>query len=106
MGFSLPEYCGMLDVWSILGKHHFSNRNTTYTGSHLLSSSIMTIIIALGEDVVFIWLEASTMIVPGSSLVRRPDCIYARPEIGIAGDQVIRRNSRDRSWKALVYTSY
>lgn len=73
----------------------------TYPRSHFLPSGIMTVVIALREDVVFAGLKSCCMVIPGRSLVWRPDCSDLCPKIGVTGDEVVRGHSCNGSLEQL-----
>lgn len=47
----------------------------TYTSIHLLSSSIVTLIVAFGKDIVLPWFKTCCMVVPWRSAVWRTNAI-------------------------------
>lgn len=49
--------------------------------------------VALGKDIVLARLETGSVIVPGSSPIRRTDCVDPGPKIGVGRDEVIRCDS-------------
>lgn len=63
----------------------------TYTGIHLLSSSIMTIVVTFGEHIVLSRFETCCMVVPGRSSIRRSNAIYMSPYFRVARYQMFRR---------------
>ena len=69
----------------------------TYTCSHLPPPIIVSVVVALGEDIVLARLEAGSMIEPWRFSVRRSDGIDPGPEVGITGDEMSWRDPRDGS---------
>jgi hypothetical protein len=67
----------------------------TYTGIHLLSSGIMTIVVTLGEHIVLSGFETCCVVVPGRSSVWRPNAIYMSPYFRVARYQMLRRYPRN-----------
>jgi hypothetical protein len=93
-GFSLPEYCHLIAC--IRAAAHFrglctrvQGNKSTYTGTHLLSSLVMQIIVGLSKHVVAMILEPSGPIVPIRSLVPRFD-VHMEPDVGV--------RSHERAW--------
>ena len=57
----------------------------------------MAIVVAVGKDVVLARLKAGSMIIPRRSSIRRAYCVDFGPEVSVGSDEVVGRDSCNRT---------
>jgi hypothetical protein len=98
VGFSLPEYWYVVRMCAlILDLVH----GLTHSSSHLLPPSIMTLVITFSEHVIFPRFKSCGMVKPRRPSIRRSHSIDLGPELGVTGNQMVWRNSRNRTFFAV-----